>query len=649
MSRAAVSAVLLAAACALVAGAGARASGGALTIDAAADNHPISPLIYGMSNADPALAAQVSLPVNRYGGNLADTYNWQTDTFNTGSDWYFENIPGCWNSDEGWCSSPPASPATRYRSWIDSDRSAGAKTLLVLPLMGQVAAPPPTYDHPFVCGFPRTANNHQDGYDPYDTNCGNGQVGGVQIAPPAPPDWIAAGASWNAGWLADIVGHFGRASSGGVAFYGLGNEPGLWDWTHHDMHPAPETYDELWQKSRDTALAVRSADPTAQILAFSEWGWPNYFCSAADDVSQGCSATSPDRAAHGGTPLVTWLLQQAQAYQTAHGVRLFDYLDVHYYPQGGSAPGNLRSLYDPSYVDPSWIGDTIDLIPRMHQWVNGSYPGTKLAISEWDWGHNNDTQGVLTDAEVLGIFAREQVDLAAKWAPPSATDAAANAWRIYRNYDGAHHGFGDTWVRSTSTVSGLQAFAAKRAADGALTVLVANDGSSSVTAPLTVANATLGGAAQVWRWQQSPGTIQHLSDQAVSSGGFSATYPARSLTLFVLVPGSGGGGGGGGGGSGGGGGGSAPASISLSPSSGKKKSTFKVKGASFHGGSLVTVRWGCSSAPCNGASSLGSTAAAADGSFSLSVTVPSNAAKGLTSVGALDASGAFAKASFKVK
>src|SRR5581483_5643049 len=510
-----------------------------LAVDVAADNHPISPYVYGMSFADPTLAAQIQLPVDRNGGNTTDTYNWQTDTWNTGSDWYFENIPGCWNGAEGWCSNPPADPSKRYRLGIDADRAAGSQSLLVLPVMGQVAAPPAKYGHPFVCGFPKSFNGGQDSYDPYDMNCGNGQVGGSYVAPPGgSPDWIAGGPSWNAAWLADIVGHYGQASAGGVRFYGLGNEPGLWSFTHHDMHPAPESYDELWTKTRDNALAVRNADPSAQILAFSEWGWLNYFCSTLDDpFGGGCNASLPDRAAHGGTPLVEWLLQQARQYELDNGVRLFDYVDVHYYPQGGNAPANLHSLYDPSYVDPSWIGEKIDLIPRMHQWVANDYPGTKLAISEWDWGHNNDALGVLTDAEVLGIFAREQVDLAAKWAPPSATDAAANAWRMYLDYDGAHAKFGDTWTRSTSTVSGLQIFGAKRSADGALTVLVANDTSGTINAPLSVANAPLGTAAQVWRWQASPGTIVRGSDQPISSGGFTADYPAKSLTLFVVPTG----------------------------------------------------------------------------------------------------------------
>ena len=43
-----------------------------------------------------------------------------------------------------------------------------------------VTAGPPAYNHPFPCGYPRSSYPSQDGYDPYDTNCGNGQMGGDQ-------------------------------------------------------------------------------------------------------------------------------------------------------------------------------------------------------------------------------------------------------------------------------------------------------------------------------------------------------------------------------------------------------------------------------------------------------------------------------------
>jgi hypothetical protein len=303
MLRAGLAAALLAL---LLPAASAPAGGGSLAVDATADNHAISPLIYGMSNADPVLAGQVDLPLNRYGGNLADTYNYLQDLQNTGLDYFFESLPGCWNSAENWCANPPAPghEQERYRAWITADHATNTDTLLVLPAMGRVTAGPPLYDHPFVCAFTQPG---QDAYDPFQANCGNGQVGGSFIAPNV-QDWTAWPPSANGGWVHDIVQHFG---AGGVKYYGIGNEPALWNSTHHDMHPAPETYDELWQTTRDNALQVRAQDPTAKILGFSEWGWLNYYCSAADIADLGyCDPGAADRAAHGGTPLVNWLLQR---------------------------------------------------------------------------------------------------------------------------------------------------------------------------------------------------------------------------------------------------------------------------------------------------------------------------------------------------
>ena len=166
------------------------------------------------------------------------------------------------------------------------------------------------------------------------------------------------GPSFDADWVRKLKSLYGSAANGGVRCYELGNEPALWHHTHRDMHPAPETYDELWQKSRDYGAAVKAADPGAKVLGFSEWGWPNYFCSAADHTNNGCFASSPDRANHGGTPLVRWFLQRMRAYQQAHGKRLLDYLDLHYYAQGGNSTDVTRSLWDPTYTDPSWIGQT---------------------------------------------------------------------------------------------------------------------------------------------------------------------------------------------------------------------------------------------------------------------------------------------------
>ena len=87
------------------------AAGPALAVDANADRHPISPDIYGLNFADPALAGELSLPVDRWGGNTTDTYNWRLWSSNTGNDWFFENVADCWNAADGWCAAA-RSPAT---------------------------------------------------------------------------------------------------------------------------------------------------------------------------------------------------------------------------------------------------------------------------------------------------------------------------------------------------------------------------------------------------------------------------------------------------------------------------------------------------------------------------------------------------------
>src|SRR5207244_3894659 len=153
-------------------------------------------------------------------------------------------------------------------------------------------------------------------------------------------------------------------------------------------------------------------------------------------------------------PFIDWYLDQMHAQDIATGIRPLDYLDLHFYPQGGqalSAAGDVnkkalrlrstRALWDPTYLDESWINDYVRLIPRMRDWVSGHYPGTKLALTEYNWGGLEDINGALAQADVLGIFGREGLRLATIWDGPTPTQPGAYAFRIYRNYDGLGHGF----------------------------------------------------------------------------------------------------------------------------------------------------------------------------------------------------------------
>ena len=132
------------------------------------------------------------------------------------------------------------------------------------------------------------------------------------------------------------------------------------------------------------------------------------------------------------------------------------------------------------------------------------------------------------------------MDLAARWGTPANTTPTYKAMKMYRNYDGSKHTFGETSVSaSVPNPDNVSAFAAQRG-DNALTVIVISKYLSANT-PVTInmANFTPGTTAQVWQLTSS-NTITRLSDAAVSSGRVTASLPAQSITLFVVPQGSGG-------------------------------------------------------------------------------------------------------------
>jgi hypothetical protein len=207
------------------------------------------------------------------------------------------------------------------------------------------------------------------------------------------------------------------------------------------------------------------------VFAPEEWGWPGYLYSGYDwqwagNNSNWNPANFPDRAANGGLDFGPWLLQQLQQYELTNGTRLLDVFTLHIYPQGANESGSdtslatqlgrnrsTRALWDPSYVDNSWINSVIKLIPRMREWVTNYYPGTKIGITEYNWGAEDHINGATAQADLLGIFGREGLDVATRWTTPAATSPSFQAMKMYRNYDGNKSTFGETSVAASGPES----------------------------------------------------------------------------------------------------------------------------------------------------------------------------------------------------
>ncbi|MCB8948950.1 MAG: glycoside hydrolase family 44 protein [Ardenticatenaceae bacterium] len=517
-------------------------TGPALTIDTTTVSHTISPDIYGINFADNTFANEVGLPVSRWGGNATTRYNWKIDVSNRASDWFFMNVPDGDND----------LTVTGLDEFVQANNSAGTRSIVTMPLIGWTPNRRLTNDRD--CGFPQSIYPNQQAFDG-NWNCGNGRFpDGTPITGNDPTlTSTAIDESWVNEWVTHLTNEFGTAANGGVPYYALDNEPMLWNSTHRDVYPDPLTYDELLARTVAYAAAIKQADPSANTLGPVLWGWTAYFYSAADVASGGSFwLNPPDRLAHGDMPLVEWYLQQLATYEQNNGTRLLDYLDLHFYPQqsgvalstaGGDATQALRlrstrALWDPTYVDESWINEPVELIPRMHDWVNTYYPGTKLAITEYNWGGLEHINGALAQADVLGIFGQQQVDLATLWAPPANSDPGAFAFRMYLNYDGSGSAFGNLSLpASSSNVDQLSVFAARRSSDLALTIMVVNKSGQPLTSNITL-NGFVGGTAEIYQYASS--NLSQITQQptvVVPADGFSATFPADSITLFEIANG----------------------------------------------------------------------------------------------------------------
>jgi hypothetical protein len=242
------------------------------------------------------------------------------------------------------------------------------------------------------------------------------------------------------------------------------------------------------------------------------------------------------------------LLDQIHTRSTAAGKRLLDVFTLHFYPQGGEALNDdissatqllrnrsTRDLWDTNYTDTSWIGSTVMLIPRMKQWVAAHYPGTKIGITEYNWGADDFANGATVQADVLGIFGREGLDLATRWTVPNTGTPAYNAFKMFRNYDGNKSVFGDVNIRATvPNPDNLAAFASVRSSDGKLTLLVINKDLQNFTpAKFSLTNVPPAGTVQTWQLN-SNNVIVHLPDTNFTGGILSQTLPPQSVTVFVL-------------------------------------------------------------------------------------------------------------------
>lgn len=512
-----------------LAAAHAQAQDVTFTIDAVNDRHTIPPEVYG--------ANDLSLPgstVHRHGGNRHTGLNWENNASNAGSD-YIHHSDSYLGSNAGIGNSQTS--GALLDAWVNADRAQNLDTVVTLPLAGYVAA-----DMNGTVTQAETAPSARWKQIVID------KPGALTLTPDK-----ADGVVYLEEMVNYLVSKYGTAAQGGVAGYCLDNEPALWPDTHPRIHPAKTRYDELAQRHAAAATMLTALDATAEVYGPVGYGWSEHLNLQ----------NAPDSGTHNPTygTFTGYYLAQMKSASDAAGRRLLHRYDMHWYPEArgdnrivfGSGAGTNndidarlqapRSLWDPAYVETSWITEhttnrqAIRLLPRFQEIIDARFPGTGLAVTEYNYGGTDHISGGVAQADVLGIFGRYRV-AANFWALSAANSYVAAAFKLYRNYDNAGSAFGAISLDANASDNSRAAVHAARAANGKLTVVATNR--SRIQPQNAQFQLALPGgeslvAVKAFRVTSAGADVQAIGSSATISGNsFSDTLPAMSATLYEV-------------------------------------------------------------------------------------------------------------------
>lgn len=451
-----------------------------VSVNLSGEKKKISPYIYGINQyGNVNNYKNVTVNAVRQGGNRYTGYNWETNWSNAGEDWVNSSDTNIGDATDG------AGYAARKLSEECSAYNVPYK-ITTLQMAGYAAA-----DKKGTVAQNETAPSNR----------------WVEVLNHKNSDYLLTpDTTDNAVYMDEYVNYLVKTlgdstTSTGIQGYSLDNEPFLWNDTHPRLHPEECTANELINKSIDLAKTVKEIDPNAEIFGPALWGMLP--CIQAG-TSENFTDTEWESIKNNYNWYLDYYLESMSNAEKESGKRLLDVVDVHYYSQDCSTDdGKLqaaRSLYDESYVENSWLqpyfGKYFPLLPNIQKSIDKYYPGTKIAISEYNLADiaNEKTTGknviaAIAETEALGAFAENNVYFATYWGTLPECPYVESAINLYTNYDGEGASFGDTLVEAkTDDISKSAAFASIDENDNSeVKVVLSNkDKNSSEIASITI-------------------------------------------------------------------------------------------------------------------------------------------------------------------
>ena len=492
----------------------------------------ISPYVYGINSQK---LEDTGATVRRQGGNRQTVYNWEINASNAGSDW--KHSSDDWPCTGGLGYKGCDVPGAQITLFAEENRKDGIESLVTIPMIdyasadkkGSVAESEAAPSKRFVRSYAK-------------------KPGGRYSLTPDLND----GKVYQDELVNFMVQKLGKAEKGGVKFYSLDNEPALWPTTHPRVHPDRTTYAEIVARTEATASAITKLDPTAVVLGGVMFGWSEFMSLSSAPDAKKYEDKYPT--------YVEYFLASMRQLEKKHGRRLVHVLDVHWYPEvrgtkritdqdasRKTIDARLRaprSFWDPDFTEKSWITDQwkkpIRLIPWLKELIAKHYPGTKLSMTEYNFGGDGHMSGTLAQIDLLGIFGREGMYMANYWGRGAGVGKlpphVAAAFRLYRNYDGRGGRFGDRAVEaSVADISKATIYAATDTErPGRMTVIVINkDQQGRYQGQLSIAGDHRYTKANVYSISGDTPEIKSKPAIAVQGNQITYTLEPLSATLFI--------------------------------------------------------------------------------------------------------------------
>ncbi len=444
-----------------------------VTVDLGSKGKAISPYIFGIN--EHGLDEDLQVNSVRQGGNRFTAYNWETNYSSAGSDWKH-------SSDDYLSKSKEPADCVQTLSQEAKDGNIAYK-LGTVQMAGYVAA-----DKLGTVEETEAAPSKR----------WNEVIASKGSDLSLTPD-LTDGKVYIDEYVNYVVNKIGDSSSKtGIQGWSLDNEPGLWHHTHSRIHSDEVTVKELLEKSVATAKAVKSVDPKAEIFGPALFGYTAFVQLSAKDGSTDWSTVNKNNDYRW---FIEYYLEQMKKAEEESGTRLLDVLDVHYYSEAKCPDCDTRicmspthsaehkkgideltqayrTLIEKDYKENSWIGEwcqsNIPLLTNMKDSIDKYYPGTKLAVTEYDFGGGKTIAGAIAEVDALGTFADNGVYYATLWAED--VPYQYSAINLFTNYDGEGSAFGNTLVESkTDDYIKSTSYASIQDSDqGTVTVILTN-------------------------------------------------------------------------------------------------------------------------------------------------------------------------------